>query len=118
MTTNAYIFMWDVFGIESIVPITDFENWDRDNTMRILQDKPPIRNPLNSIIQQLMLRARFNGQRSYEIYAIDCADVHMTEQWWRIQWETNPQNCADVIRQMGHKIYSDYEPGKLEQVVR
>jgi hypothetical protein len=27
-TKNAFIFSWDMHGIESIIPITQYENWD------------------------------------------------------------------------------------------
>jgi hypothetical protein len=57
-------------------------------------------------MQSLLLRARFNPQRHYEIYAIDCAE-EMDEAFWREQWEDNPQATAELIRERGHKIYSD-----------
>jgi len=54
----------------------------------------------------LMLRARFNPQRHYEIYAIDC-DVSLDEEFWREQWEEYPQETAELIRDRGHRLYSD-----------
>ena len=108
MTTNSYIFAWDQLGIESIIPITKYENIDRDNTMRILADQPPIPNNLGQIISTLKLRARFNPERHYEIYAIDC-DFDIDEEGWRKIWEENPQGTADLIRERGHKIHSDRE---------
>jgi hypothetical protein len=106
MTKNAFIFSWDQLGIESIVPITQYEGVDRENTMRILRDQPVVRNPLNSILQNLLLRARYNSQRHYEIYAIDC-DTSLDEAFWKEQWETDPQGTAELIRERGHKLYSD-----------
>jgi hypothetical protein len=105
-TTNAFIFSWDQLGIDGIVPISQYEHIDRDNTMRLLREQPTVRSPLNSIIQSLLLRARFNPQRHYEIYAIDCAE-EMDEAFWREQWEQYPQATAELIRERGHKIYSD-----------
>ncbi len=52
------------------------------------------------------MRARFNPQRHYEIYAIDC-DKDITADAWRVMWETCPQETADLVRARGHKIYSD-----------
>jgi hypothetical protein len=106
MTKNAYIFSWDHHGIESIVPITQYEHHDKQNLIRILSEKPVERNPLNSIIQSLLLRARYNSQRHYEIYAIDCAEG-MDEEFWQEQWENYPQETAELIRERGHKLYSD-----------
>ena len=52
------------------------------------------------------MRARFNPQRNYEIYAIDC-DASLDEAFWRNQWEEYPQETADLIRERGHELYSD-----------
>lgn len=106
MTTNAFIFSWDCEGIEAIIPITKYEKWDQENLMRMLKNENTQRNPLNSIIQTLTLRARYNPQRHYEIYAVDCAE-ELDEAFWRTQWEENPQFTADLIREKGHKIFSD-----------
>jgi hypothetical protein len=115
MTTNAFIFSWDIHGIESIVPISQYEHIDRDNTMRILREQSVVRSPLNSIIQSLMLRARYNPQRNYEIYAIDC-DKSLDEEFWKNQWQDYPQETADLIREKGHKLYSDRQT--REPVIR
>lgn len=106
MTTNAFIFSWDTFGIEAIIPITAYENIDKDNLMNILAERPKKANPLDSIIFNLIIRARSNAQRHYEIYAIDC-DSSLNEDFWRTKWKTDPQFCANLIREKGHKLYSD-----------
>jgi len=105
VTTNAFIFSWDCEGIESIVPITQYEHIDRDNTMRLLREQPVVRSPLNGIIQSLMLRARFNPQRNYEIYAIDCTG-DMDQKFWQEQWAEYPQETAELVRERGHMLYS------------
>jgi len=106
MTKNAFIFSWDQLGIESIVPITQYEHVDRDNTMRLLKEEPTVRNPLDNIVKSLLLRARYNTHRHYEIYAIDCTEG-MDEQFWREQWDKYPQETAELIRERGHKLFSD-----------
>ena len=106
LTTNAFIFAWDIHGIESIIPITEYEHHDKENTMRILKGEKIVRNPLNGIIQTLTLRARYNSQRHYEIYAIDCSK-ELDQEFWKKQWEEYPQETAELIRERGHKIHSD-----------
>ncbi len=106
MTKNAFIFSWDQLGIESIIPITQYEFHDQENTMRLLREQPRIPNPLDSIVRSLLLRARFNTHRHYEIYAIDCTE-EMDEAFWRKQWEDYPQETAELIRERGHKLFSD-----------
>ena len=108
MTTNAFIFSWDNQGIESIVPISQYEHWDKQNLIRMLSEKRTERNPLDSIMHNLLLRARYNPQRHYEIYAVDC-DSSLDEAFWREQWDKYPQETAELIRERGHKIYSDRE---------
>jgi hypothetical protein len=106
MTKNAFIFSWDNQGIESIVPISQYENWDKEQLIRLLKEESRIRNPLDTIVRNLILRAKFNPQRHYEIYAIDC-DPSLDEKFWREQWTEHPQFTADLIREKGHRIYSD-----------
>lgn len=106
MTINAFIFAWDQYGIESIIPITQYEHHDKQNLMRMLKEEPTIRNPLNSIIRNTVIRAKVNSQRHYEIYAVDCSP-ELDEEFWKKQWELHPQETAELIRDRGHKIYSD-----------
>lgn len=108
MTKNAFIFSWDMYGIESIVPITQYEHWDKDNLIRILKDENVQPNPLNGIVRSLVLRAHVNPQRSYEIYAVDC-DETMDMLFWKRQWEDFPQQTAEILRERGHKIFSSRE---------
>ena len=65
MTTNAFLVYWCEEGLESVIPITEYEQWDRDNVFRALSDQPIERNPINGLIQNMILRARFNSQRHY-----------------------------------------------------
>lgn len=104
MTTNAYIFSWNSHGIESIVPITQYEGWDGENLFRLIKGQSAIRNPLDTIVRNLILRAQFNPQRHYEIYAVDC-DSNLDEKFWREQWKSAPQLTADLIRARGQKLY-------------
>lgn len=106
MTTNAFIFSWDCNGVEAIIPITQYEDMDKRNLINILAERKKEANPLNNIISNLTMRARFNSQRHYEIYAIDCVK-ELDEQFWRDKWQSDPQFCADLIREKGLKIYSD-----------
>jgi hypothetical protein len=106
VTTNAFIFSWDCNGIESIIPITQYEEMDKRNLINILAERKKEHNPVNNIIFNLTMRARFNTQRHYEIYAIDCSK-ELDEQFWRERWKSDPQFCADLIREKGLKIHSD-----------
>lgn len=106
MTTNAYLVYWCEEGLESVVPITEYEHWDSENTFRILNDQEPARNPINQIIQNMLLRAQINAQRHYELYAIDC-DHSISKQDIEQMFEDDPQAAAELFRSRGHKMYSD-----------
>lgn len=106
MTTNAFIFSWDMHGIESIVPISQYEFHDQQNLIRMLSDKDTVRNPMYSIMQRLLLRAQINSHRYYEIYAIDC-DESLDEDFWKSQWADYPQETAELIRDRGQMMFSN-----------
>jgi len=93
-------------GIETILPISQYEHIEQQNLIRILSEKPTIKNPLDSVVRSLLLRAQFNSHRHYEIYAIDCAES-MDEEFWREQWEEFPQATAELIRERGQKLFSN-----------
>jgi hypothetical protein len=106
MTTNAYLFMWNAHGIESIVPITQYEDQAKLDTWNILKEGKRKKNPLDNILMSMKLRAQFNTARSYEIYAMDC-DEGITEEELFEFWDTSPQAAADLTREKGVRIYSD-----------
>ena len=106
MTTNAYLVYWCEEGLESVIPITQYERWDSENTFRVLNNQEPVRNPLNQMIQNMMLRARVNSQRHYELYAIDC-DHSIQKADIEQMFEDDPQTAAELFRSRGHRLYSD-----------
>ncbi len=106
MTTNAYLVYWCEEGLESVVPITEYEHWDAENTFRVLNDQDPLTNPLTRIIQTMILRAQLNTQRHYELYAVDC-EADITGEYIAQMFEDNPQVAADLFRDRGHKLYAD-----------
>lgn len=113
MTKNAYLFVWTEYGIENIVPITQFENWEKENMWRILQDKSPEKNPLDGIISYALIRARYNTDRRYEVYAMDCEEGITEEDLYNF-WESTPQEAANLTRKKGVCLFGSSK--KPEQV--
>lgn len=109
MTTNAFLFSWDCTGVEAVIPITEYEDWDTANAFNVLEGKAKTANPLNSTVNAILMRARYNPQRFYEVYVVDC-DEGITVGDWRDMWEINPQMCADIIRARGVKLYGEPMP--------
>lgn len=116
MTINAYIFMWDQYGIEAIVPITQYENQQQLDVIATLKEEPVGSNPLNNIVQYMKLRATFNPERRYEIYAIDCSE-DITEESLLESWEINPQMMADIVRERGVSLFGESRTNSLRPVV-
>lgn len=96
---DKFILMWDIYGLESIINVSELE---REEIMAVLADKPVKHT---NLLQVMLLRARFNSQRCYEIYAIES---ELTKDEIQKSFTENPQVMADTIRERGKLIYSDY----------
>lgn len=107
---NIFLLSWDMLGLDSVVNISEI---DKEATWAMLQDLTP-KHRLSSVVNAVMLRARFNSHRHYEVYTVTMSD-DITEDDVREMFEVNPQGMADLIRERGHKMYSDrLEPGKMK----
>lgn len=115
MTTNAYLFMWNSYGIEAIVPITQYEDQDKIDMWKILKEEPTGKNPLDDILGQMTMRARFNVERSYEIYAMDCEEGITQEDLLNF-WDNSPQAAADLTREKGVCLFSNRHGNKVKIV--
>ena len=105
---NIFLLSWDMQGLESVINISAI---DRERTWAALTDQTSPN--LNHIVNSIMLRARYNSQRHYEIYTVTM-DESITEDDVRDMFNTSPQAMADLIRDRGHKMYSDrIEPNKV-----
>ena len=94
--------MWDCNGLEYVADITADQQrvtWEK------LQGKETPRHAYANP-QHLMLRAKFNPQRHYEIYTFNATEG-IGEQDIRGMFENNPQMAADTIREIGHCMHSD-----------
>ena len=110
---NLFIMAWDCNGLEAVVNITEYE---KEATWATLQDQEPSKK-IGHIVNYLMLRARANSQRHYEIYTMTAVDG-ITDEDIRTMFEQDPQGSADLIRDRGNKIYSDrYNEGDRIKIV-
>lgn len=117
---RKFIVSWDSTGLEACVDITDkvssSENFEKEKIFALLKnpDAKPVneaQRSLNSIIHGMMLRARFNPQRNYEIYILTATNGIEREDI--IDWfDASPQAAADRTREIGSKLYSDRKTQK------
>ena len=102
-TTN-FILSWDMYGLESCVNATEL---DMQHTLNLLSSSVNPRSPeLNRIVNQILLRAKFNPQRHYEVYSIQ-VDSSVSKDDLMQQFEECPQEMANLVRKRGTKIFSD-----------
>ncbi len=105
-----FLAVWDMLGLESIFDIDEamevIENHDKQKMWNTLKgEKVDGRKPNPIPLQMLIMRARFNSQRSYEIYTFT-SEFNMKE--IRKIFAECPQPLVEWIRENGTKIYSDY----------
>jgi len=115
--TTRFVAMWDMTGLECLINVTqiekEHEQWEKENIFRILKDQDNTLKPAHVPLEMMIMRARVNSQRCYEIYAFDS---ELAEQDIREIFEDSPQVMVDAIRNIGHKFYSD-RANKKQQVI-
>ena len=102
--SNIFLLSWDCQGIEACLNVTDYEKevvW-----ANLSGEDPPAK--LGGIIRHLMLRARANPQRHYEIYTM-AVEEGITEDEVFEMFNNDPQGSANLVRERGNKNHSDRE---------
>lgn len=102
--------MWDMYGLEFLFNITECH---KQTTWSLLTDETV---PGVPDLNMMMLRARMNSQRCYEIYSFH-ADPGIADDDIRILFKDNPQYIVDLIRKQGSKIYSDRSETNKQVIV-
>lgn len=100
---NKFLAMWDCNGLECLIDISDLEG---DNFMASLKGDS-YKVPFD--LSMMLLRARVNSQRSYEIYVFD-TDETMDYDFVKDMFDSDPQVIVNSIRENGRKLFSNYTP--------
>ena len=98
---HHFVVMWDCNGLEYVGDITEDEHRRTWSTLK----GAPVGSSLPNL-NHLMLRARYNPQRHYEIYQVEATDS-ITADDIRDMFTASPQTAADTIRRLGHCYFSD-----------
>jgi hypothetical protein len=108
-SVKNFLAMWDNQGLECIYDIdqelTEQQEWEKSKVWNTLQGvETPLRKS-NIPLKQMILRAKVNSQRHYEIYqfaaqGLDIEDI-------KIAFEDDPQFMVNHIRKNGKKIFSE-----------
>jgi hypothetical protein len=100
--SHQFLIMWDQLGLECCIDVTE----DQQRRMWQKLKGEPVSESAIPNYQHLLLRARFNSQRHYEIYSVEATDG-ITAEDIREMFEASPQTAADTIRRLGHCLHSD-----------
>lgn len=101
--SNVFLVSWDMTGLETCINVTAIE---KEKVWNVLADKNSDGYSLSSLVNAVLLRARFNNQRHYEVYAVE-VDESITEDDLRRMFDEQPQMAADLIRSRGSMLHSD-----------
>lgn len=116
--TTRFIAMWDMTGLECLINVTDIEKehekWEKENIFRILKDQIREIKPPSVPLDKMILRARVNSQRHYEIYTFES---ELSEKYIKETFSSDPQVIVDAIRNVGHELYSDRVLKKTQVIV-
>jgi hypothetical protein len=110
--------MWDCNGLESLHDVDyhmdRYNEWEKQKVISILKEEQIPARPTGIPLQMLILRARSNSQRAYEIYEFTSTLKYkeLTE-----IFNDNPQPIVEWIRANGKKVYSDYVKSERKLIV-
>lgn len=99
---HQFMVSWDCNGLEVCCDVTAAQQravWEQ------LRGELPSESGIPSL-GHLVLRARYNPQRHYEIYVVDAVEG-ITEDDIRTMFNESPQTAADTIRRLGKCLHSD-----------
>lgn len=106
---HVWIAYFDCEGFEAIIDVTTNQ---QEAMLKKLAGDGYTQIPL----EQMTMRARFNGHRSPEIWGFT-ADPEITEDALRNWADTSPQSFANWLRKNGTKIWGTPDPLKQRVVI-
>lgn len=113
-----YVAMWDMLGLECIFDVDaakdEIEQWEKEVIWSSLKEESHRKKPNPIPLNMMIMRAKFNSQRSYEIYEFNST---LSESELREEFARDPQPIVEWIRDNGHKVYSDYVKSDRKMIV-
>jgi hypothetical protein len=105
---NHFLAVWDMYGLESLHDVLYakklHDEWEKAKVLAILKEEPIPPAPRIIPLNTLLMRARVNSHRFYEIYEFA---TPFSFQEISKMFKEDPQTMADTVRKVGYKIYSD-----------
>ena len=116
--TKHYLAMWDMLGLECLYDVdfhmSKYNEWEKQKVISILKEERTPDQPSGIPLQLMILRARANSQRVYEIYEFTST---MGYKELTKVFNDDPQPVVEWIRENGKKVYSDYVKQERKMIV-
>ena len=116
--TKHYLAMWDMLGLECLydvnVHMDNYNEWEKQKVVAILKEQRIPDQPRGIPLEMMILRAKVNSQRSYEIYEFNST---LKYDELKTAFEVDPQPIVEYIRENGKKVYSDYAKQNRKMIV-
>jgi len=109
---SRFLVMFCCEGLECVIDITD----EFGNTLFDVIAGRESSHTLQHTITAMMMRARYNPQRHYEIYSVTATEGIEADSI-RELFELDPQSGADLIRLRGVKLHSDRQDQNTVKIV-
>ena len=116
--TKHYLAMWDMLGLECLfdvgAEIAEHDAWEKEKIVSILKEQPVTKRKSTIPLQMMILRAKVNSQRAYEIYEFG-STIEYDE--LKEAFNDDPQPIVEWIRSNGKKVYSDHVKQNRKMIV-
>ena len=116
--TKHYLAVWDCNGLESLHDVgyhmDRYNQWEKQKVVAILKEERVPARPTGIPLQMMLLRAKVNSQRSYEIYEFNST---LKYDELKTAFEVDPQPVVEWIRENGKQVYSDYVKQDKKMIV-
>lgn len=99
--SRTMVVMWDCYGLETVRPVDDIQ---QQRMWATLKGDDPDKLPMPLNLVALQIRAQANLQRNYEIYLLETEDSITVDDIVQ-SFESAPQEMADTVRRIGHRVY-------------
>lgn len=104
-------------GLECIYNSTEAREriveWEKETVLAKLKGEELPKKPSPIPLNQMLLRARLNSQRCYEIYEFAST---LSIDGIKSAFSTAPQQIVEWIRTHGYKIHSDYSDNSSRMI--
>ena len=105
-----------MYGLEAVIDVTEWERrheqaekervWGVLGSEGLEDPGNQVERNLNQIVTAILMRARVNSQRHYEVYTVQ-TDSGISADDMKRMFEDNPQIMADLVRERGKKLWGD-----------